>query len=268
MMDNLEGLKSARTAHRVVTLSLKVLMKRLLVAALTASALLAGRASARAEFVSYDTTGAWNGSNSISSFGAGTSNTATYGETFVAPSGGGSLLKDFSFPIKPSLGVHLQMHAYVYAWTGPLMGHGGRATGSALYTSPTVILDGNGSFQTVTFGPTADVLLPGQNYVAFLTVSNPDDYAKYQATGVSSATFFGLVATPHPAGNGGGGFVYANNTSDFASLTSSTWTTVSDRGDLAWTAEFEVVPEPGTLMLSAFAAGTLGLVALCRRRRD
>jgi hypothetical protein len=243
-------------------------MKRLLFAALTASALLAGGASACANFVTYDTTASWNGTASIASFGAATSSDATYGETFVAPSGGGSLLKEISFHVKPSLGVHLQMHAYVYAWTGPLTSFGGKATGSALYTSPTITLDGNGSFQTVTFGPTMDVLLPGQSYVAFLTVSNTADYAAYRATGVSSATFFGLVAIPHHAGNGGGGFVFDNNTSNFASLTSSTWTTFSDSGDLAWTAEFEVVPEPSALALSALAAGTLGLVALCRRRRS
>jgi hypothetical protein len=257
--------------HRLI---LKDLMKRLLLAALTALALLVGGQSARANFVSYDTTGSWNGHNFEASFGAGTfdpvtmrSNTATYGETFVGPSGQISYLRDFSFHIKPSAGVHLQMAAYVYAWTGPLTGNGGHVTGSALYTSPTVKLDGNGSFQTVTFNPEgAAKFNPGSSYVVFLSVSSPNnDTTNYNASTLYGITSWGFVTIPHPSGNGGGGFVYDNNGSSFTSLT-STWTTVSDLGDLAWTADFQAVPEPSTLALSALAACALGLVAIrCRR---
>ncbi len=248
-------------------------MKRLLVAALTASALLLGGQSARAAFVSYDTTGSWNGHDFEASFGAGSSNTATYGETFVGPSGQISYLRDFSFHIKPSTGVHLQMAAYVFAWTGPLTGHGGHVTGSALYASPTVKLDGNGSFQTVSFNPEgAAKFNPGSSYVAFLSVSSPNnDTTNYNASTANGTSTWGFIALPqgggsHPAGNGGGGFVYDNNGSSFTSLT-STWTTVSDLGDLAWTADFQAVPEPSALALSTFAACALVLVAISRRRR-
>jgi hypothetical protein len=272
MMDKLDGLRSNRVRlvniHRLV---LKDLMKRLLVAALTASALLVGSQSARANFVTYDTTGSWNGHDFEASFGAGNSNTATYGQTFVGPSGQISYLRDFSFHIKPSTGVHLQMAAYVFAWTTPLTGHGGHVTGSALYTSPTIKLDGNGSFQTVTFNPEgAAKFNPGSNYVAFLTVSNTADYNASTANGTSTWGFVALPSpgvSPHPAGNGGGGFVYDINGSNFSSLT-STWTTVNDFGDLVWTAEFQAVPEPSALALSTLAAGTLGTVAMSRRRRQ
>ena len=134
-------------------------------------------------------------------------------------------------------------------------------TGSPLYSSPIVKLDGNGSFQTVTFNPEgAATFNPGSSYVALLTVDTPNNTST--PLGI---TTFGLVALPHPAGNGGGGFVYDQTSTVF---TSTQFTTVSDRGDLAWTADFQAVPEPSTFALSAVVACALGLVAMSRRRRQ
>jgi hypothetical protein len=254
-------------------LTLKDLMTRHLLTALTASALLMGGGSARADFVTYDTTASWDGTNSEASFGGATPkivNTATYGETFVGPSGQNSILRDFAFHVSPAAGVHLQFTAYVYAWTGSLTGFGGHITGSALYTGPAMTLDGIavGTFQTVNVVTGSGIVIaPGAQYVAFLTVSNPVDFSAYKATGVSASTAFGLVATPRHPGNGGGGFVYDIDGSFLSPTDSlfSTWDTRADFGDLAWTADLQPVPEPSALVLSTLAAGTIGLVAACRR---
>ena len=188
-------------------------------------------------FVSqYDTTPSWNGSSNIFPFG--NPNTATYGETFIAPAD--VTLNDFSFHIQGVAGVHLSMKGYVYEWSGVLFDQGndgiaGNAVGSALFSSPSSIsFDGNANdtFQTVTVQTGGTSLRAGQAYVVFLTVSNPDDFAASTGT-----TNWGYISGQHVASGGGGGYVFINNGSNFSALTAGPWDNFLD-GDLAFTVDF------------------------------
>jgi len=213
------------------------------------SVALAASALAAQAGTSFDTTAFWDGSNSVGGFG--NPGTATYGQTFAAPSA--STLNDFTFYLGGVPGVHLQLEAYVYEWSGSLLGGsgGGRASGSALYSSgvPITFDSGDGSFQPLTVDTGGVSLIPGNHYVAFLTVSNPIDYAA--STG---ALHWGLTAYgSHFPGDGDGGFAFYNNGSNFDALTANNWDgSAYDFGDLAWQANF--VPAPATLALLVVGA--------------
>ncbi|HNC53518.1 MAG TPA: PEP-CTERM sorting domain-containing protein [Accumulibacter sp.] len=201
----------------------------------------------------YDTTPSWNGSSSIQPFGK--SDTATYGQTFVAPSD--SILDDFTFYLSGR--ATLQFQAEVYAWSGSLLGGGGGgATGPALFTSAPITLGPTVGFQAVTVNTGGLLLTPGADYVALFTVSGPDasDYTNSNGTDV-----WGRI-TSHVAGDGGGGFVFYNNGNNYGALNSSAWDNFADFGDSAWIANFHA-PEPGTLALLGLAG-----IGLFRRRQQ
>ncbi len=210
--------------------------------------LCAGNSNLRA--TTYDTTPSWDGVDNIDAFGQ--PNTSTYGQTFIAPAD--SRLDDFTFYLQGGESVHLSMKAYVFSWSGSMLGGGGgQATGSPLYASPaSILLDGNSTFQPVTVNTGGTFLTPGEQYVAFLTISNPDDYDVSIGTAV-----WGDIRSGHVPNNGGGGFVFFNNGSDFGALNTEVWDNFEDFGDLAWTAHFGAVPEP-----SSFALAALGLTGL------
>jgi hypothetical protein len=208
---------------------------------------------------SFDTTTSWDGSGSISAFG--NPNTATYGQTFVAPS---SLLDDFTFYVDGEVGVSLSMKAFVWSWSGPLQGNGGQATGTPLYLSSTSIpFSGTGVFQAVTINTGGVTLTPGSDYVIGLTISDPADYAASSGTASWGALLF-----QHPANDGGGGFVFYNNGGTFGALNTSVWDTFSDFGDVAFKADFSGsgVPEPAAISLIVLGLGSLSLFRAFRRR--
>ncbi len=178
---------------------------------------------------SLQTISSWNGTSYVYPFGY--PDTATYGEAFIAPAD--TTLSDFSFRIQGTAGVHLSIKAYVFAWSGSLPFGSGQPVGSALFSSSSSFsFDGNAndSFQTVTVQTGGTPLQAGQAYVAFLTVSNPADYAASTGT-----TNWGLVSG-HPSGDGGGSFVYDNNENYFGRLTTDTWNNYGN--DLAFTVDF------------------------------
>lgn len=208
----------------------------------------------------FDTITAWNGSSAASPFG--NPDTATYGQTFIAPVD--TLMTDFTFMVNAQQGTNLQFRGEVFSWTGSLLGGGGgQATGAALYTSAPMTLTGNGLFQSVTVNPNI-VLTPGNQYVALLTVSDPIDYAATTGTGT-----WGINLFSHAGNSGGGGFVFYNNANNHGALNSSVWDNFTDLGDSAWRANFTgagaAVPEPGSVALLVGGLISGGMVV--RRRR-
>ena len=171
--------------------------------------------------------------------------TTTYGEIFTAPTSGSDFLMNFSLYLAgPYSSGEIILRAYLATWTGT-------HAGTLLYSSDPVHYANTGNAQ-LTFNTVA-MLSPGQNYIAFISVSQ--DYG--QSIGQSYAS----------AGNGGCpgcAFAYFNNGGDFNQLFTSDWNAYGLQPDFAFTAEFaegccSTVPEPGTL---ALLVG--GLAALAR----
>ena len=174
----------------------------------------------------------------------GNPNTATYGETFSAPTNGDTVLESLGFYMAgPYVGGDIILSAYIASWTGT-------GAGTLLYTSPSLDYANTGNAE-LTFSTGGIALTGGAEYVAFLSVS--------QYYGQSVGESYISVGTPTiPGGN----FVFCNNGGDFAELFNSPWSDTGAKPDWAFTADF-TTPEPGTVML--LGAGLLGLVGLRRK---
>ena len=163
----------------------------------------------------FDTTPSWDHASTVSVFG--NPNTATYGQTFIAPSDG--VLQSFTFFVDGA--ATLQVQAGVNAWSGSLLGGNGPqgAVGPALFTSssPFTIGDTGGAFQAVTVDTGGVNLTAGQAYVAYFSISGPDAADFSNSSGTDA---FGAISG-HGADDGGGGFNFDNNGSDYAALTSA-----------------------------------------------
>jgi hypothetical protein len=176
----------------------------------------------------------------------GNPNTATYGETFSAPTSGGTSLTSFSFYMgNPYVPGDIQLSAYIATWTGSNIG-------TVLYSSPMVDYANIGDAE-LTFDTGGLALTGGADYVAFLSVSG------YYGDSAGESYLSSGGGIP------GGSFVYDNNGGDFAALSTDTWSGPNSP-DLAIDAEFgssSSIPEPGTVTL--LGTGLVGLVALRRR---
>src|SRR5258706_1215716 len=226
-----------------------------------------------AESVVFDTTPYWAPSQNILS-GVGPGQSSTFAETFVAPSGAIVSLNDFSFYAEsyyPYGGVaHLQLRAFVFAWSGSMTGHGGGAVGSPLYLSPSFSFSppaGPSGWVPLTAnpGPSGLALNPGGHYVMGFTLSNPADYAASQGDiEFQEVAARGPYDPPLPPGvDGHGGAGWLNHANNFTLLNTVTWDTWGDIGDLAFKAHLTVVPEPSTTLLIT----ALGVYSLRRRSR-
>lgn len=199
-----------------------------------------------------DTTPSWDGVANLNPFGV--TGTSTYGQTITAPIGD-SALQSFEFFIKgPST---QSFRGYVYAWDGA------EATGSALYTSPTMSLAGTGDFEGITFATGGVNLTPGSQYVLFASVSDPAVF--------SSSTGRSKWGQPQAQDvYAGGALVFLNDGGNPSSWTSVPWTQdwLGQGADMAFKATFgsASVPEPSSLALIAIGASA-GLLRFCRRRR-
>ena len=183
--------------------------------------------------------------------------TATYGETFIAPSLSSVALNRFTFFLEDESGSGdtVAFQADVYAWD-PV---NNVATGSALF-SENLSLTSTGGLQAIAVNTGAVLLSSGADYVAVFTTSDPISLA---ANASSQVPFlWSAVDAPQP-NDGGGTAVYYNNDVVSQLTDGSPW----DGGtgtelSLAWQATFNEVPEPSTLALVG-----LGAVAVLFRRK-
>jgi hypothetical protein len=183
----------------------------------------------------------------------GNPNTATYGETFTAPSNGNNFLTDFSLYLAgPSSPGNIELGGYIATWNGT-------QAGTLLYSSAEINYPNTGNAQ-LEFNTGELQLTPGATYVAFLSVS--------QYYGASSGLSFASE------GNGscpGCAFVYYNNSGNFNELFTHSWDATGLQPDFAFTADFNsggsgtgTVPEPGTFLL--MGSGLLAAVGVMRRK--
>jgi hypothetical protein len=237
--------------------------------------------AATADAVEYNTAQYWTPTAGILA-GMGPDQSSTTGETFIAPQGGSVTLDDFSFYAQSYYGgtgysggvAHLDVQAFVFAWSGSMTGKGGGAIGNAFYLGPSFQFDPpDGGFNgpwtalTATIGGSGLTLNPGQDYVLGFTVSNPSDYAassgdiEFQEVPARNP-----YEPPLPPGaGGGGGAVWDNNGNNFGALNTATWDTWGDTGDLAFTADFTTaVPDVSSTMLMLL--GSAFGVMWCARR--
>jgi hypothetical protein len=203
-----------------------------------------------------DTFPLWNGANAIDAMGE--TNTAVYGQTFVAPASD-PILTSMTFRLNDQLNPDfVDFDAVVMAWDGT------KATGPVLFTAgpfSTTDNGGAGGFENFTINTGSTVLTPGSQYVAFFSAANRFD-GQY---GTAVWAYLGTSISNGQDGYTGGNFVFLNCGNDASQYTTVPWENPTFFGgqpshDLAFTLTF--VPEPTTLG----ALAPLAAFALRRRR--
>ena len=214
-----------------------------------------------------ETTSFWDGLMQVQPFGK--PNTATYGQTFVAPSSD-NVLESFSFFLRDlGGGPDLQFQGYVAAFD-PTIGVS-RIIGANLFTSAVRAGPTTATFTRYDFDVGGLALTPGSTYVAFLSTAGHFGAIPLDTGMVSWGQIQTAAIDPYPAGH----FVFSNNGNDFALLSTLPWTSF-DGGDLAFELRFTggpepspgVVPEPSTVLLMGTGMGILLLGVVRRRRRN
>jgi|SRR5215469_11942561 len=181
----------------------------------------------------------------------GDPNTATYGETFMAPTNGDNVLESFSFYfINYNTPGTIDMSAYIAPWTGTM-------AGTPLYVSPEIHYANPGD-ANLSFSTGGLALTPGAEYVMFLSVSQ-----YYDTNGLTGAAG-GSSTIP------GGNFVYYNNGSNFNELFTHSWDDTGSKPEWAVTANFTTapVPEPSVFALFLTVIALVGIVARKRHGRQ
>jgi uncharacterized protein YhjY with autotransporter beta-barrel domain len=165
----------------------------------------------------------WNGIDGTPYFGEGGASDATYGQTFVAPAGAGTL-SSFSFFLDDDPGTGpVNFQAFVTAWDGK------KASGPLLFQSEALTTTDNGGaggFERINVTISGGLkLMPGTAYVAFFSASNLFDGIPGYAT----------VGTVNGSSYANGGFVFFNSQNNLGALTTQDWdTSFSDLIDLAF----------------------------------
>lgn len=205
--------------------------------------------SAGANAIIIDTTGSWNGSDSVKPFGE--SDTATYGQTFTT--GSTIVLDSYTMFLDDYLDADspdfVDFEAIIYAWDGA------KATGAPLFKSAPISTTNNGGsdgFEAITVNTGGIVLAAATQYVAAITASNLFD-------GEIGLARLGCVGEGCLSGDvfPGGNFVYLNNGDNFGALTARAWK--QRVGDLAFIGSYVAyVPTPTSLALLSLGLASLG----------
>ncbi len=194
----------------------------------------------------------WDGASYIEEFGE--PDTATYGQTFrvTAP---WTLLESFTlhlFPLDNTDAVDFRL--YVAEWDGV------RARNPLLFESPDQTTTGKPGWHAYTFDTGGLPLIPGADYVAFLS-------AVELFNGVAGTARAGWT---EPDTYPGGAFVFLNHLGlGLGAVTSEDWDPWFE-GDLVFSARLSsapAVPEPGTLALLLPGLATVSLRAYRGERR-
>jgi len=210
-----------------------------------------------------ETVSFWDNLMQVQPFGV--PNTATYGQTFVAPTSD-NVMQSFSFFLRDLGGASdLAFQGYIAAWD-PTVGFQ-RVTGPMLFQS--AVRAGPSTTSTFTrfdFDVGGLSLTPGASYVAFLSTSG-----HFATIPVSvAASSWGLVPTSTDP-YAGGGFVFNNSGDNLALLSTTSWSGFG-QSDLAFEMVFDngqspsVVPEPSVVLLTGTGLGIL-LLGWSRKRR-
>ncbi len=187
-----------------------------------------------------ETISAWNGSDVVSFFGE--TNTATYGQTFIAPSD--NFIDSFTFIIDGNDNPDVvEFAGYIAEWDGS------KAT-NLLFTSSPLSTTPNSGFEMFEVSTGGVELVAGSEYVAFFSASNFFDGQ------IGTSRWAQVETNAYPDGD----FVFQNNGSNFNNLFTSNW----DQGflgndDLAFEFQFS---DSGAEPIPFEAEGTMGLVAL------
>jgi hypothetical protein len=196
-----------------------------------------------------DTTPLWSGSDSVSQFGWGQFNTATWGQTVTVPATD-TKLDSFTFYVQ--LDPSVLFRGEVYAWDNTDQ----HATGPALYESspmhttcntPSTPPCNSSGFQPITLNTGGINLTAGAQYVLFVTVSK--DWAANTATCVAQGPDLGSCPVASSGQSGiipnqdvypGGDFVYIYNMDDTSKWTTMMWQNFTSQGlfDSAFKASF------------------------------
>ena len=189
-------------------------MKRFMVCASFILLLLLGSIGQIQAFTTIDTTPNWPG-GSVTPFGYPIF--STFGQVITVPTTDDTVLQSFSFHMR--LPDTCTFRGYVYAWDGT------KATGAALYASPTMATLGSGAFEKIEFKTEGITLAPGAQYALFASVS--------QETGSGSGNWGINFSDVYS----GGAFVYIDNGTNTALWTTTPWNSLPYE-DLAFTATF------------------------------
>ena len=190
----------------------------------------------------------WNGSNSICCF-AGSTGPNAFGETITVPADSATLAT-FTFEIENSSGLNLPFYAYVSAWSSTA------PTGPLLYRSALQSSGPTFTFVEYTFTPELPVV-PGSQYLLFAS----NDEADFTAhTGEMGWAYLGTGPQSGEDKYSGGEFRFLPKGIPMSDWATAHWYDPTAYGgqagdDLAFSATFTSVPEPGGLanILSGFA---------------